>query len=396
MTDSPSAAARFSRRVAQISMSATKHMAVLASRVPDCVSLGQGVPSFPTPPHILEAVAAALRGDPAIGRYTLQSGMPQLRRAIAEMYRNSRGITVDPETEVGITVGAMEGLLTAILTVVERGDEVILPSPTYASHIEQVLLAEGIPLFVPLRAADWRLDPDAVEAAITPRTRAVILCNPGNPTGTVFPDSDIDALCALAQAHDLWIISDETYDFLVYDEPPPQSPATREAVRQRVITVGSFSKKYAMTGWRVGWVAAAEPVMAQIMKVHDATAICAPTPSQVAALAALSGPQDCVADMRCVLAKRREQCCRRLEALAGQFSYVRPRGAFYVMACYRFSREPSQQVAERMLNEAGVITIPGGSFGPNGEGHLRLSFGGTESEIDTAFDRIEQWLQERT
>jgi aminotransferase len=122
MTDSPSATARFSRRVAQISMSATKHMAVLASRVSGCVSLGQGVPSFPTPPHILEAVAAALRGDPAIGRYTLQSGMPQLRWAIAEMYRNSRGITVDPETEVGITVGAMEGLLTAILTVVERGD----------------------------------------------------------------------------------------------------------------------------------------------------------------------------------------------------------------------------------------------------------------------------------
>jgi aminotransferase len=395
MTNSPSGTARFSRRVAQISMSATKHMAILASRVPGSVSLGQGVPSFPTPPHILEAVSAALRDDPAIGRYTLQSGMPQLRRAIAHMRRASGGAAVDPDTEVGITVGAMEGLLAAILTVVERGDEVILPSPTYASHIEQVLLAEGIPVFVSLRAADWGLDLDAIEKAITPRTRAVILCNPGNPTGTVFADEDVDALCRLAQAHDLWIISDETYDVLVYDQPPPKSPAAREAVRQRVITVGSFSKKYALTGWRVGWVTADEPVMAQIMKVHDATAICAPTPSQVAALAALSGPQDCVYGMRSILAERREQCCRRLDALADQFTYVRPRGAFYIMARYRFSSKPSRQVAEQMLSEAGVITIPGGSFGPNGEGHLRLSFGGTETEIDTAFDRIERWIHKK-
>ncbi len=393
MTDSRSGAARFSRRVASISMSATKYMAVLASRVPDSVSLGQGVPSFPTPPHVLEAVAAALHNEPVIGRYTLQSGMPPLRRAIAEMSRESLGVAVDPETEVGITVGAMEGLLASILTVIERGDEVILPSPTYASHIEQVLLAEGIPVFVPLRADDWGLDLEAIANAITERTRAVILCNPGNPTGTVFADADVEALCDLAQAHDLWIISDETYDFLVYDDAPPKSPACREAVRPRVITVGSFSKKYALTGWRVGWVTAAEPVMAQIMKVHDATAICAPTPSQVAALAALNGPQDCVRDMRRILAERREQCCRRLDALADHFTYVRPRGAFYIMARYRFSQKSSRQVAEQMLNEAGVITIPGGSFGPNGEGHLRLSFGGTESEIDAAFDRIEHWLQ---
>jgi aminotransferase len=395
MTTAQSGAVRISRRVAQISMSATKQMAVLASQVPGSVSLGQGVPAFSTPPHVLEAVAAALRDDPAIGRYTLQSGMPQLRRAIAEMCRGVHGFAVDPETEVGITVGAMEALLATILTVVERGDEVILPSPTYASHIEQVLLAEGVPVFAPLREADWGLDLQAIETAISPRTRAVILCNPGNPTGTVFADADVDALCSLAQAHDLWIVSDETYDFLTYDQPPPKSPSSREAVRQQVITVGSFSKKYALTGWRIGWVTAAAPVMEQIMKVHDATAICAPTPSQVAALAALSGPQDCVADMRRILAERRERCCRRLDALADQFAYVRPRGAFYIMARYRFSRAPSQEVAEQLLRGAGVITIPGGSFGPNGEGHLRLSFGGTESEIDTAFDRIEKWARKR-
>ena len=395
MTDSDSAISCFSRRVAQISMSTTKHMAILASRVPGSVSLGQGVPSFSTPPHILEAVAAALLENPAIGRYTLQSGMPQLRNAIAQMCRDDRGTAVDLETEVGITMGAMEGLLAAILTVVERGDEVILPSPTYASHIEQVLLAEGVPVFVPLRAEDWGLDLDAIEKAITGRTRAVILCNPGNPTGTVFTDAEIDALCRLAQAHGLWIISDETYDFLTYDQPRPKSPASCKAVRPQVITVGSFSKKYALTGWRVGWVTAAEPVMAQIMKVHDATAICAPTPSQVAALAALTGPQDCVNDMHRILSERRDKCCRRLDALAGQFDYVHPRGAFYIMARYLFSQKPSQQVAEQMLSEAGVITIPGGSFGPNGEGHLRLSFGGTEAEIDTAFDRIEEWIGKR-
>ena len=386
---------RISRRVGQIKVSATKEMPMLASRVGGCVSLGQGVPSFPTPPHIVEAVCRALRTNPASGKYSLQPGIPELRQAIAGFLEAEKSIQADPETGILVTVGAMEGLLAAILTVVDRGDEVVLPSPAYASHIEQVLLAEGVPVFVPLSRKDWGLDIAAIRQAITPRTRAIILCNPSNPTGAVFSEEQVRALCHLALAQGLIIISDETYDVLVYDGKPPLSPASLPGMGDRVISVFSLSKKYALTGWRVGWVTACRELMSQIVKVHDCAAICAPTPAQYAALAALTGPQDCVTEMQRALTNRRSLCCERLDALSGDFDYVKPGGAFYVMARYRFTDAPSKEVAVRILNEARVITVPGGSFGPGGEGHLRLSFGGDETELTEAFDRIERWLRKR-
>ncbi len=390
---------KISRRVQNIRISATKLMPMLAARIGGCVSLGQGVPSFPTPPHIAEAVSRALRDEPGIGKYSLQPGMPVLREVIAGRLAEEKGFAVDPVTEVGVTVGAMEALLMTMLTVVDRGDEVIIPSPGYASHAEQVLMAEGVPVYVPLRAADWGLDVDAIRAAVTDRTRAVILCNPGNPTGTVYDEADVRALCALALERDFVIISDETYDFMVYDAagnpaPMPFSPASLPEMRDHVICINSFSKKYALTGWRVGYVAADKCWMDELLKVHDAAAICAPTVSQYAALAALTGPQDCVDAMRTALCLRRAQTCAALDGMAEHFSYVAPRGAFYVMARYRFSHAPSPEVARRILEEARVITIPGGSFGPEGEGHLRLSFGGEQEELAECFGRLGAWVRE--
>ncbi len=395
---SSSPARRVSQRVQNIRISATKLMPMLAAKVGGCVSLGQGVPSFATPPHIAEAVCRALRDDAAVGKYSLQPGMPALRRAIAERLATEKAFAVDPETEIGVTVGAMEALLMTVLTVVDRGDEVIVPSPGYASHTEQVLMAEGVPVHVPLRAADWGLDVDAIRAAVTERTRAIILCNPGNPTGTVYDEADIRSLCALALERNFVIISDETYDFMVFDAagnpaPMPFSPASLPEMRNHVICINSFSKKYALTGWRVGYVAADAGWMAELLKVHDAAAICAPTVSQYAALAALTGPQDCVDAMRQSLAVRRALTCAALDAMPDHFSYVAPRGAFYVMARYLFTDAPSAEVAPRILNEAKVITIPGGAFGPQGEGHLRLSFGGDEQELAECFARLRAWAQ---
>ncbi|GFM37811.1 pyridoxal phosphate-dependent aminotransferase [Desulfovibrio psychrotolerans] len=390
---------KISRRVQNIRISATKLMPMLAARIGGCVSLGQGVPSFPTPPHIAEAVSRALRDEPGIGKYSLQPGMPVLREVIAGRLAEEKGFVVDPGTEVGVTVGAMEALLMTMLTVVDRGDEVIVPSPGYASHAEQVLMAEGVPVYVPLRPADWGLDVEAIRAAVTDRTRAVILCNPGNPTGTVYDEADVRALCALALEQDFVIISDETYDFMVYDAagnpaPMPFSPASLPEMRDHVICINSFSKKYALTGWRVGYVAADKRWMDELLKVHDAAAICAPTVSQYAALAALTGPQDCVDAMRSALCLRRAQTCAALDGMADHFSYVIPRGAFYVMARYRFSHAASPEVARRILEEARVITIPGGSFGPEGEGHLRLSFGGEQEELAECFSRLGAWVRE--
>ncbi|RPH42913.1 MAG: pyridoxal phosphate-dependent aminotransferase [Desulfobulbaceae bacterium] len=380
-----------SKRVRSISPSATKEMAIIAASLGGCVSLGQGVPSFATPPHIVEAVTRVLREDPSSGQYSLQTGMPALRRRIAEHLLQEKNIAIDPESEICVTVGGMEALLATVLTVVDEGDEVLLPSPTYASYIEQILLAGGIPRFVPLTNT-WGLDLEAISRAVTPRTRAIMLCNPGNPTGTVFADAETIALCRLAVAHNFVVITDEAYDYMVYDGEMPLSPLSIDEFRHNVISISSLSKKYALTGWRVGWVAAARQWMEQIMKVHDATAICSPTPSQYAALAALDGDQQCLTAMRDELVKRRAVCCARLDRLNRYFSYVPPKGAFYVMARYLFSNASSQDMAIRLLKEAKVITIPGGAFGEGGEGHLRISFGGESQVIHEAFDRIEHWL----
>jgi aminotransferase len=381
-----------SKRVRQIALSAIKEMPLLAAKVGGCVSLGQGIPSFPTPPHIVDTVCRVLRELPASGKYSLGPGMPVLRQAIASQLSQEKGIPVDPDREICVTVGAMEALLAGILTVVERGDEVILPSPNYASHIEQVLLAEGVPVFVPLRESDWQLGPEAIRRAITPKTRAIVLCNPHNPTGALFSADTVRQVAALAAAHNLVVICDEAYDFLTYDGRPHFSLMSLPEMRERIIATFSFSKKYAMTGWRIGYVFASEGILDQMMKIHDALAICAPTISQYAALAALQGPQECVVEIRQALQQRRDLTCRRLDALARWFSYVQPQGAYYLMARYHGFDVDSVTFALRLLNEARVVTIPGGAFGPTGEHHVRLSFGGTEEEINEAFDRLEGWV----
>lgn len=381
-----------SRRVRAIAPSATKNMAILAAGLGDCVSLGQGVPSFPTPPAVLDAVCTTLRTDPASGKYSLQTGLPALRRRLARLLQEEKGACADPDTEICVTVGGMEALLCTVLTLVDEGDEVILPSPTYASYIEQVLLAGATPVFAPL-GAGWNLDMAALERARSPRSRAIMLCTPGNPTGNALSNDDLLAICAFARKYGLYLICDDTYDYLFHDGHPRLCPFALPEYRDQVVLISSLSKKYALTGWRVGWVTAGRELMAQIMKVHDATAICAPTPSQHAALAALDGNEQWLAETRAALLKRRQLCCQRLERLHDFFSFVPPQGAFYIMARYLFSRDDAHSVACRILREARVITIPTDGFGLGGEGHLRLSFGGEEGEIEEAFDRLEAWLR---
>jgi aminotransferase len=342
--------------------------------------------------HIREAVWKAMRNESDSGKYSLGPGMPVLRRAISKYLLSERGVQADPDSEICITVGAMEGLSAAVLTLVDRGDEVILPSPNYASHIEQILLAEGVPVFAPLDPLTWQLDPDAMRRAVTPKTKAIILCNPHNPTGANFSRESLEAVVRLAVEKDIFIIADETYDFLTYDGKPFCSLTSFPELRNRLIALFSFSKKYAMTGWRVGFVFAPADILDNIMKVHDAVAICAPTLSQYAALAALEGPQECVEEMRGILQARRDLVVGRLERMRDHFSVIRPLGAYYLMARFKAPGVDSMTYALKLLNEARVITIPGAAFGPHGEQHLRMSFGGTEEELVEAFDRIERWL----
>lgn len=379
-----------SRRVQAIKISATKMMPMIAAKVGGCVSLGQGVPSFSTPEHVIRAVADRLRTDPASGKYSLQPGMPALRLAVAGMLKAEKGLDLDPETEVAVTAGGIEALLCAVLTLIDEGDEILVPEPFYPSHVEQILLAQGVPVFVPLRREDWGLDVAALRRAVTPRTRAMLITSPHNPTGAVLAEADLRRAAELAIEKNLAVICDDTYDALSFDGPA-FSLAMLPELRDRLVGVGSFSKRFALTGWRAGYCFAPEALLGEMLKVHDCTAICAPTPSQIAALAALEGPPEVAHGFREALARRRDLTCARLDALKPFFSYVRPAGAFYVMARYDLDLE-SWDMAVRLIHEAKVITVPGDSFGPGGRRSLRLSFGGEEAELNEAFDRIEAWI----
>jgi aminotransferase len=389
------------RRVAQITVSAIKQMPLLASKVGGCVSLGQGIPSFNTPDFIREAVIDDLRNNNLIGKYSMQPGVPELKQEIAKDLKRTRGMDkVDPETEIFISCGGMEALAAGISTIIDRGDEVILPSPTYASHIEQVLFAEGEPRFVPLlESGGWKLDIEGIRKAITKKTKAIILCSPINPTGTVFSESELRAVAEIVLEHNLFIISDEAYDFLVYDKLTHFSLMSIPELKDRIIGACSFSKRYCMTGWRVGFMYASARIIQQVLKVHDAFAICAPTISQYAALAALraTNGKDGLGDQSVkklvdALAQRRDLVCQRLDRLSGIFSYVKPNGGYYVFPKVT-GVESSIEFAVRLLEEAKVITIPGSAFGPTGEGHIRLSFGAADEELNEAFDRIESWAK---
>ncbi len=391
--------AGIAKRVAQITVSAIKQMPILAAQVGGCVTLGQGIPSFNTPEFIRQAVIEELsREDSLIGKYSMQPGMPQLKQAIAADLKRTKNVDVDPDDNIFISCGGMEALAAGISTIIERGDEVILPTPTYASHIEQILFAEGTPIFVPLREDDgWKLDVEGFKKAINKKTKAIVLCNPVNPTGTVFAKEDLLAIAKLALEHNLFIVTDEAYDFLIYDETEYFSLMSMPELKENIIAACSFSKRYCMTGWRVGFMYTSKRILQQVLKVHDTFAICAPTISQFAALAALKatngkdGEGDKSIQKLCdALKQRRDLVCERLDRLSNIFSYNQPQGGYYVFPKIN-SGAASIDYAVRLLKEGKVITVPGAAFGPTGEQHIRLSFGAAEDELMEACNRLEKF-----
>jgi len=391
------------KRVAQITVSAIKQMPRLASQVEGCVSLGQGIPSFATPPFIREAVIEGLRKNDAIGKYSLQPGVPELKIEIAKRLQQTKGIPVNPETNIFVSCGAMEALAAGIATIIEREDEVLLTSPNYSSHIEQILFAEGKPVFVPsIEEGGWSLDIEGFKRAITPKTKAILICCPMNPTGAVFSEQELRAIAQIALDNNLYVIVDEAYDFLVYDDLPYFSLASITELQHNIMAIYSFSKMYCMTGWRVGYMYASERIIDQVLKVHDAFAICAPTISQYAALTALKatvgkqGEGDMfIQELTTALDSRRQLICQRLDNLSHIFSYQKPKGAYYIFPKIMLEGINSMDLALKLLYEAKVITTPGNGFGPTGEGHIRLSYGGTEQQINRAFDRLDEWAKKQ-
>jgi aspartate/methionine/tyrosine aminotransferase len=383
---------RISQNVSRMALSAIKEMAMRSAAVPDAASLAWGLPSFRTPEHIRAAVQNALDSDPEIGKYALPDGIPELRRAVARHHATVTGVTRDADAHVLITAGNMQGLNALLHVLVGPGDRVILTDPGFASHIQQIRLCGGEAVGWPLvESASWALDVERLPALIDDRTRAIVLVCPSNPTGTIFSEETLRRTAEIAKAHGVPILLDDPYSHFTYEHSARFfNLASCAEYAEDLAYLFTFSKSYAMSGWRIGYMIVPDWLKRAALKVHDATLICSPRISQVAALEALSGPQDHLAHFESVLARRREHICARLDRVPHVFQYSRPDGAYYVFPRIVAEHRDSVEFAIRLLEEARVTVTPGSAFGAQGEHHVRMAYCVAGETIDLAFDRIEQ------
>jgi len=355
----------------------------------DIIHLEYGEPDFPTPPHIVEAAVKALREGAT--KYAPPPGIPDLRAALAE-YARARGVAATPE-EIIVTSGAKPMLQYAVLAVVNPGDEVLVPDPGFPIYPSLVRLAGGVPRVYPIvrQGGDYALDADALAAAVTPATRAVFLNTPHNPTGWVASAPELAAVADLARARGLWVITDEIYDGLTYTGAGLPSIASLPGLREGTIVIDGFSKRYAMTGFRLGFGIVPRALTEQVTALLINNTSCAPPFVQRAGLAALEGPQDCIAEFREAFRARRDAFSAKLERIPGVAAPL-PSGAFYSFSDVRKPLEAAGlsigALATRLLYEHGVAALPGTDFGPGGDGFLRFSFASAPKLLDRAAERI--------
>jgi aspartate/methionine/tyrosine aminotransferase len=380
-----------SHAVATARLSAIKEMAMLSARVPDAASLAWGLPSFRTPVHIRDAVTSALASDADIGKYALPNGLPELRELAAARHRAKTGVDVDPEQHVFISAGNMQGMHTLLRTLLDPGDEVLVTDPGFVSHYQQIVLAGGTPVAWPLdEQAGWRLDVPRLDELVTPRTKAVVLVNPCNPTGTLFDKRALDEFARVLARQNIVVLIDDPYSEILYENHARFfNLAAVEALRDRLAYLFTFSKIYAMSGWRLGYMIIPDWLRDGVLKVHDANMICTPRVSQVAGIAALGGPQTHLREFERILERRRELICARLDELPHVFQYQRPDGAYYVFPRIVADHGDDREFAMRLLNEARVTVTPGSAFGSAGAHHVRMAFCVDDDVINLAFDRLE-------
>lgn len=386
----------FSQRVAQVPDAGIGTMMSYAAQFANTISLGQGAPQFKTPQFVYDLLHERSKTDLVLGMYNAVNDKLQLelKQLLMKEFEGKYGFTPTVE-ELYLTVGGIGGLFAALMSIVEKGDEVIYVDPSYPLHLSQLALVQAKPVFVPLdESKGWQLDTDRLQASITRKTKAVILTNPNNPTGTVLSEDQVRQVAALVLKHDLYLILDEAYEYLTY-EMPLYSPMSILELRQRIIVSKSFSKEYAMTGWRIGYLWAPKEIIENIHNVHLYFSINPATISIVAATLVLSDPRgkEAMEQFKKEITASRGVICERLTRLPHLFSFVKPQGAFYVFPKILNNNTSSIEFAKRLVKEAGVITIPGDSMGPSGKGHLRLSFAASPGTINAAFDRIDAFAQ---
>lgn len=361
----------------------------IAQQMEGVISLGVGEPDFVTPWHIREAAIYAI--ERGCTSYTSNAGLPRLREAIAAHLHRLYGVQYDPGAEIIVTVGVSEGLDLALRALLNPGDEVILPEPAYVSYAPCVSFAGGVPAVVRTRGVDgFRLRPEEIADRITPRTKAILLCFPSNPTGTIQSQQDLQDIVDLAVANDLYLVSDEIYDRLTYVEAHTCVASLRGAW-ERTVLLNGFSKAYAMTGWRVAYACAPRPVTEAMLKIHQYSLLCAPHAAQWAAVEALENGEAAVRAMVEEYDRRRRFFVRGL-CRAGLDCHE-PGGAFYAFPSIARSGLSSEQFAEQLLFQERVAVVPGNAFGISGEGHVRCSYATGVGHLEEALARIARFME---
>ncbi len=381
---------RLSERVRAVPPSGIRKFFDVIATMPDVISLGVGEPDFNTPPQVVEEGVRSLRSGRT--HYTSNYGTLELRRALSTHLDRMYGMSYDPESEICITVGASEALAAAMAAIIDPGDEVLLHEPSYVAYLPAILFNGGVPAFVATNAANgFALDPAELEAAITPRTKVIFLGYPCNPTGAVLDEATLRAVADIAARHDLLVVSDEIYDRLVYGGHRHVPIATLPGMRDRTITIGGFSKAYAMTGWRVGYVTAPRDILEGILKVHQYEIMSAPTTAQDAALVALKSAEPDVERMVHEYDRRRQMFVGGLNQIG--LTAGDPKGAFYAFPSIKSTGLTSEEFSERLLYEHKVAVIPGSAFGPSGEGHVRATLATSYEDLEEALARIRRFVE---
>ena len=376
-----------SQKATRFTESVIRGMSVEALKY-DAVNLAQGMPDFPAPAELKAAACRAIEAD--INQYAITWGAASLRQAVAEHAEWHLGLAVDPETEITVTCGSTEAMLVALLALINPGDEVILSQPFYENYWPDCVLAGAVPRFVPLHPPGWTFDLDELAAGFNDRTKAIILCNPNNPTGTVFSREELEAIAALCRKWDVIAITDEIYEHIVYDGRPHVALASLDGMRERSVTISGMSKTYAVTGWRIGTIIAPPGLSHAFRQVHDYVSIGAAAPLQEAGAFAYRMPRDYYARLSADYQARRDRLCSAL--LEVGFDLEPPRGAYYVMAdITAFGATDDVAFCRHLVRDLGVATVPGSSFFHDkalGRRYIRFCFCKRDLTLHTAIERL--------
>lgn len=381
---------RLSTRIRQVPPSGIRRFFDIAATMKDVISLGIGEPDFVTPTPIIEAGVASLHAGQT--GYTSNSGILELREALSEHLAERYGVRYGPD-ELLITVGASEGVLLAMMALIEPGDEVIIPEPCYVAYGPTVVFAGGVPVYIPTRVENnFEVTGEDIERAITPRTKLIFIGYPSNPTGAVMTRERLAEVAAVAERHDLFVLSDEIYDRLVYGIQHTCFPSL-PGMKERTVLLGGWSKAYAMTGWRLGYAAGPLEIINALRKMHQYIIMSAPTTAQVAAITALKECQDDVERMRRSYDERRRVIVDGFNTIG--LPTFEPRGAFYCFPDIRPSGLNDEEFATTLLQEKSVALVPGSAFGPSGAGYVRCSYATSLVQLEEALTRIEDFVKAR-